>query len=80
MFVCNLRPQLPETAGYEDADHLAAVLEHGVPVDAMVVNGAAGGPETLGRGGVRIVTEALARPDGTGHDPQRLAAVLSRLT
>ena len=79
VFVCNLRPQFPETAGYGDADHLAAVLDHGVPVDTMVVNGPPG-RESPGPAGVRVVSEALARPDGTGHDPQRLAAVLSGLT
>ena len=37
MYVCNLRPQPPETAGFDGADHLRAVLAHGVPVDVMVV-------------------------------------------
>ena len=80
VFVCNLRAQLPETAGYADADHLAAVLDHGVPVDTMVVHGPSGPGEGSGPGGVRIVRRSMARPDGTGHDPQRLAAVLSGLT
>ena len=36
IYVCNLRPQPPETAGFTAADHLDAVLDHGVPVDVMV--------------------------------------------
>ena len=36
VYVCNLRPQLPETAGFTAEDHLRAVLDHGVPVDVMV--------------------------------------------
>jgi uncharacterized cofD-like protein len=76
IYVCNLRPQLPETARYSAADHLDAVLDHGVPVDVMLAP--PGLPSTVR--GVRVVTAALARPDGSGHDPQRLAAMLERLT
>jgi uncharacterized cofD-like protein len=84
VFVCNLRPQPPETAGYSEADHLRAVLDHGVPVDVMIAGGAAGegghvdlaGEPT----GVKLVRAPLARADGGGHDPAQLAAVLSRLT
>src|SRR5262249_13976629 len=38
VYVCNLRPQLPETAGFTAMDHLRAVLDHGVPVDTMVMH------------------------------------------
>jgi uncharacterized cofD-like protein len=76
IYVCNLRPQPPETSGFGPTDHLRAVLDHGVPVDAMVADG----PEDeYEREGVRVVQARLARPGG-GHDPERLAAVLSRLT
>lgn len=79
VFVCNLRPQPPETAGYSDADHLRAVMEHSVPVDVMVVSGsgAGGGDRLLG---VPVVRAPLERSDGSGHEPTALAAVLSRLT
>ncbi len=40
IFVCNLRPQLPETDGFAPIDHLRAVLDHGVPVDAVLVDAA----------------------------------------
>ncbi|HET6875676.1 MAG TPA: gluconeogenesis factor YvcK family protein [Acidimicrobiales bacterium] len=77
VYVCNLRPQPPETAGFGEAEHLAAVLDHGVPVDVMVC-GSAAGPDRIG--GVEVVRGDLGRPDGSGHDPGGLAAVLSRLT
>jgi uncharacterized cofD-like protein len=106
IYVCNLRPQLPETAGFDDADHLRALIDHGVPVDVMVVAsnrpGAAAtgqphrpkGSEQTGDGprrepvlehaghvdGVEVVRADIAREDGSGHDPERLAAVLRQLT
>jgi uncharacterized cofD-like protein len=62
VYVCNLRPQLPETAGFTPDDHLRVVRRHGVVVDAMVA------------------PDDLARPDRSGHDPQRLASALRLLT
>jgi uncharacterized cofD-like protein len=76
VYVCNLRPQPPETAGFGEADHLKAVLDHGVPVDVMIADGP---PAEYRTAGVRVVRARLARPDETGHDPSGLAAVLSRL-
>lgn len=77
VYVCNLRPQPPETAGFGPADHLRAVLDHGVPVDVMVVDGPEGDTELLG---VRVVSRPVARADGGGHDRRQLAGVLSGLT
>jgi uncharacterized cofD-like protein len=62
IYVCNLRPQPPETAGFTTDDYLRAVRDHGVPIDVMVPPG------------------DLGLPDGTGHDPAKLAAVLRLLT
>ena len=76
IYVCNLRPQPPETDRYTAADHLDAVLDHGVPIDVMVAP--PGTPSRLR--GVRVVTAPLSRPDGSGHDPERLAASLQGLT
>ena len=36
VYVANLRPQRSETAGYDVARHLAALLDHGVIVDAVL--------------------------------------------
>lgn len=91
VYVCNLRPQPPETAGYTEADHLEAVLGHGVPIDVMVAPtlaaptggsgyaGRPGGVEEDRIHGVPVVRAQLACPDGSGHDPRALAAILSRL-
>lgn len=88
VYVCNLRPQLPETSGFGDADHLRAVLDHGVPVDVMVAASpaspasravpaaSAAGEELLG---VPVVRAQLELADGSGHDPAKLAAILAQL-
>lgn len=73
IYVCNLRPQLPETAGFSEADHVRAVLDHHIPLDVVVCSGP--GPRELL--GVRVVRGDIALADGTGHDPYRLAALLS---
>jgi uncharacterized cofD-like protein len=79
VFVANLRPQVPETAGFTPADLLRVVRSHGVAVDVMIVD--EGGPTpVLDPGGPRIVTAALARPDRAAHDPRLLAGVLARLS
>lgn len=73
VYVCNLRPQLPETAGYDVAAHLDALLVHGIE-PAVVVWDPAG--MTGGAIGVADVATALARADGSAHDPARLAKAL----
>jgi uncharacterized cofD-like protein len=78
VYVANLRPQVPETAGFSPADLLAAVTAHGVVVDVMVVDEGSEIPTPL-PGGPRIVTAAVARPDRAAHDPVRLGAVLAGL-
>ncbi len=37
VYVCNLRPQQPETAGFDVAAHLDALSRHNVSVDVVVV-------------------------------------------
>jgi uncharacterized cofD-like protein len=78
VYVCNLRPQLPETAGFSPADILRAVTAHGVPVDVMVVDGGCPPPDRL-PDPTRLVTAPLARPDRAAHDPALLGAVLAGL-
>ena len=82
VYVCNLRPQPPETAGFSEADHLSAVLRHGIPVDVMVAAASESSPAREGERlfGVPVVRAPLACGDGSGHDPSALAAVLSGLT
>jgi uncharacterized cofD-like protein len=42
VYVCNLRPQLPETEGYGVVEHLLALERHGVTVDAVLWDPSAG--------------------------------------
>lgn len=85
VYVCNLRPQVPETDGYSPADHLRAVLAHGVrPQFAVVDAGYPSGPggalaEECAAAGVELIVEPLARADRGAHDPDALGSVLARL-
>ncbi len=54
VYVCNLRPQLPETAGYSVADHIAALVRHGVEVDAVLWDPASEMEVGAGAGGVDV--------------------------
>lgn len=76
VYVCNLRPQDPETSGYDVAAHVAALAAHGLEVDVVVCHA---GELPLGDLDVEHVQRPLARPDGLGHDPDLLAATLSDL-
>ena len=76
VYVCNLRPQLPETAGYDVAAHVHALQAHGLDIDVVLCH-----PDSLPVGllDVECVQRPVARPDGTGHDPALLAAALEAL-
>lgn len=76
VYICNLRPQEPETASYDVAMHVEALVAHGVRVDRVVCDStgiAVGSPR------VPVVDMPLARPNGLAHDPGRLASTLSDL-
>ncbi len=77
VYVCNLRPQVPETEGYDVAAHLAALSEHGVPVDVVLCDTSAG--MELGQVGCPVVDTDLAGRNGLVHEPAKLASVLSDL-
>lgn len=79
VYVANLRPQIPETEGFDLAAHLDALVRHGVRVDVVVYD-----PRDLPKGSgplpsLPLVEASLAREDGLGHDPSRLGEVLARL-
>ena len=76
VYVCNLRPQEPETAGYDVAAHVEALTAHGVDVDVVVCD-----PAAIPVGTMRTpcVERPLARADGAGHDPAALARALADL-
>ncbi len=76
VYVCNLRPQLPETAGYDVAAHVDALRAHGLEVDVVLCHP---GALAVGRLDVECVERPVARHDGSGHDPALLAAALEDL-
>lgn len=76
VYICNLRPQDPETASFDVAMHVAALAAHGVQVDCVVCDST--GIE-VGSPGLPVVDVPLARPNGLAHDPTRLASTLSDL-
>ncbi len=75
-YVCNLRPQVPETEGYCLADHVEAVRRHGIEPDHVVADPAhlPDGPPVEG-----VTYAELASTRYPGHDPGRLADVLRTL-
>lgn len=74
VYVCNLRPQLPETEGYGVAEHVAALRRHGIDVDVVLWDPETGLP--LGTPGAVVVGRPLAGRNGLVHDPARLADAL----
>lgn len=77
VYVCNLRPQLPETAGYGVAEHVAALGRHGVDVDVVLWDPSSGMESGSPR--VGVVGRPLAGRNGLVHDPAKLAVALSDL-
>jgi uncharacterized cofD-like protein len=76
VYVCNLRPQVPETADFDVADHVAALASHGLGVNVVLCHP---GALPMGEVGVACVEEPVASPDLSEHDPVLLAGALSRL-
>lgn len=79
VYVCNLRPQASETAGYGVAEHVAALERHGIRPAVVVYD-----PATLGEAPaglpVRLVGAQLADPGGGAHRSDLLGPVLAGLT
>jgi uncharacterized cofD-like protein len=73
VYVCNLRPQVPETEGYDVAAHLAALESHGVEVDVVLCDTSG---MHLGAPSRPWLEARLARPNGLAHDSDKLAAAL----
>ena len=76
VYVCNLRPQEPETTGYDVAAHVDALHRHGVEIDVVLCH-----PGAMPRGDLRVpcVERPVATHDGVLHDAERLASALSSL-
>jgi uncharacterized cofD-like protein len=76
VYVCNLRPQVPETAGFDVADHVAALADHGLEVDVVLCHR---GALPMGEVAVACVEERVAVSDLSEHDPVLLSGALARL-
>ncbi len=76
VYVANLRPQPAETEGFDVADHVAALVAHGVGIDTVVADTTA---IALGALDVVVVDTPLAKANGLAHEPRRLAAALAGL-
>jgi uncharacterized cofD-like protein len=76
VYVCNLRPQVPETDGYDVADHVAALAAHGLDVDVVLCHP---GAMPTGDLTVAVVEQPIAGPELAEHDPALLSEALARL-
>ncbi len=76
VYVCNLHPQVSETAGYRVGDHVDALARHGLVPDVVLYD-----PTTIqGADDVAGARPAsIARPSGLAHDPALLGMALADL-
>jgi len=77
IYVCNLHPELPETAGYDVAAHVRALARHGVEVDVVLCDDRAQMP--VGSTAVPVVRCQLTGSNPRVHDPARLSDALMDL-
>jgi hypothetical protein len=77
VYVCNLRPQHPETAGFDVATHLEALSRHNVSVDVILCDTSQGMP--LGNLGISALDIPLTDGNALVHSPIRLAHALASL-
>lgn len=76
IYVCNLDVRERETAGYDVASHVGALLAHGIEIDVVLTHE---GGLPLGDSPVPVLARPLAAPGGEVHDPERLASALEDL-
>jgi uncharacterized cofD-like protein len=74
VYVCNLRPQHPETAGYDVAAHVEALVAHGIDPDVVVYD-----PGALPVGQLTVRGVEADVTGAAGHDPAKLASALADL-
>jgi uncharacterized cofD-like protein len=77
VYVCNLRPQVPETAEYNVAAHIEALARHNVNVDVVVCDSIQGMP--IGATDVPVEDVPLTGENVLVHSPARLAQALAGL-
>lgn len=76
VYVCNLRPQLPETDGFDVGAHVDALLRHGIEPDVVLCQAAV---LSVSDSRVPVVERHVADDAGTAHDPARLGPALAGL-
>jgi 2-phospho-L-lactate transferase/gluconeogenesis factor (CofD/UPF0052 family) len=77
VYVCNLRPQVPETQGYDVAAHVTALARHDVKMDLVLCDSIPG--MTVGTTDVAVRDVALTGENTLVHHPAKLADALSGL-
>lgn len=78
VYVCNLRQQVPETAGYDVARHVRALAAHGIVPDVVLCDchGIERGEEL---NGIEVCEAELTASNNTVHDATLLARALASL-
>lgn len=78
VYVCNLRPQIPETTGYSVAHHVRALIAHGITPDVVVADTA---EIELGEmpSGIELRLASLTSTKAAVHDADLLAIELESL-
>jgi uncharacterized cofD-like protein len=82
LWICNLEPQIPETAHMSAAEHAAALAHHGVRVDSVLYDPAAClcfTASELAACGLHGFARALMTPDRARHDPALLRSALCHM-
>ncbi len=77
VYVCNLRPEVPETEGFDVADHVAALARHNVLLTSCCVT--ASGVWASGRRASTVLDVPLTGENTLVHSPAKLAQALSGL-
>jgi uncharacterized cofD-like protein len=77
VYVCNLRPQIPETEGYDVAAHVAALTRHDVQVDRVLCDTIPG--MRIGTTDAAVHDVSLTGENTLVHSPAKLAQALSGL-
>jgi uncharacterized cofD-like protein len=77
VYVCNLRPQVPETEGYDVTAHVSALARHNVTVDVVVCDSIQG--MAIGPTDVPVRDVPLTSENRLVHSPARLAQALAGL-
>ncbi len=77
VYVCNLHPEIPETAGFDVSDHLRALARHDVTVDLVLCDSIRG--MGIGATDVMVVDVPLTGENTLVHSPAKLAQALSGL-